>query len=86
MLQGVVKIFHDPKHTVTASLRESCKILTKGYCKEFLSGCLTEHPVHDPVYFNSVLNLCEIILAEVSLGPSELLLRGERQGIYIYIF
>ena len=36
-----------PKY-ITGSLREPCKILIKGFNKEFLPGSLTdlEHPVH----------------------------------------
>ena len=37
---------------ITGSLRESCKILIKGFNKEFLQGSLTEHPVHHLVYFS----------------------------------
>ena len=49
-----MKIFYDPKHIlyIAGSLRESCKILTKEFNKEFLPGFLTEHPVHHLVCFS----------------------------------
>ena len=49
-----MKIFYDLKHIlyITEFLRESCKILTKGFNKEFRPGCLTEHPVHHLVCFS----------------------------------
>ena len=50
-----MKIFYDPKHIlcIAGPLRESCKILAKGFNKEFLLGCLTEHPVHHLVHFSA---------------------------------
>ena len=51
---GSCEDFHDSKHIlyITGSLRESCKILTKGFNKEFLPGTLTEHPVCHLVHFS----------------------------------
>ena len=56
ILYDHVKIFYDPKHImyITGSLRESCKILTNGFNKEFLLGCVTENPVHHHVCFDLV--------------------------------
>ena len=42
---GSCEDFYDPKHIlcIAGSSREACKIVTKGFNKEFLPGCLTEH-------------------------------------------
>ena len=81
-----MKIFYDPKHIlyITGSLRESCEILTKRINKEFLPGCLTEHPVHHLVCFSVGICVrsyrgCWIhanFLAEITLGCCDLLLIG----------
>ena len=48
-----------PKY-ITGSLRESCKILVKGFNKKFLPGSLTEHPVHHLEIFLGCSGLLEI--------------------------
>ena len=63
----------------TGSLRESCKILIKGYNKECLLGCMIEHLVHDPVCFSAEICVrCHtgcyvhaVFLAEIYLGYSD---------------
>ena len=93
-----MKIYYDPKHImyITGSLREFCKILTKGFNKEFLRipGCLTEHPVHRPVCFG--VGICVRsytggwihtgLLAEIFLACYDLLLNGREtvRNIYLY--
>ena len=82
-----MKIFYDPKYIlyITESLREPCKILTKGFNKEFLPGCLTEHPVHHLVHcFVGIFVRCytgcwvdAVFLAEIFLGCCGLLLNGK---------
>ena len=87
-----MKIFYDPiKHImyITGSLRESCKIPTKGFNKRFLPGYLIEHPVRHPVCFSvgicvSSYTGCWIHAAEISLGCCDLLLNGRELGTYIY--
>ena len=93
-----MKIFYNLKHIlyIAGSLRESCKILTKGFNKEFLPGCLTEHPVHYLVHFSAGISVRSytgcwihaVFLAEIFLCCCGLLLNGrERQlGTYIYMF
>ena len=93
-----MKIFYDPKHIlyIAGSLREFCKILTKRFSKEFLPGCLMEHPVHHLVCFSVGISVrsytgCWIhalFLAEIFLGCYDLLLNGREtvRNIYIYIY
>ena len=92
-----MKIFYDHKHImyITGSSRESYKILTKGFNKGFLSGCLqlTEHPVHHLVCFS--VGICvssytgcwshAVLLAEIFLGCCDLLLNGTETVRNIYI-
>ena len=77
---------------ITGSLRESCIILTKGFNKEFLPACLTEHPVHYLVHFSVGISVKSyagcwihaVFLAEI-LGCCDLLLNGREKVRNIYI-
>ena len=83
---GSCEDFYDPKCIlyIAGSLRESCKILTEGFNKEFLPGCLTEHPVHHLVRFSVEISVRSytgcwinaIFLAEIFSGCYNLLLNG----------
>ena len=39
-----------PKYITGSLKRESCKVLIKGFNKEFLPGSLAEHPIHHLVH------------------------------------
>ena len=79
-----MKNFYDPKHIlyIAGSLGESCKVQTKGLNKEFLPGCLTEHPVHHFVHFTVGVSVRSytgclihaVFLAEIFSGCYDLLL------------
>ena len=77
-----LKIFYDSMHPkyITGSLkRESCKVLIKGFNKEFLPGSLAEHPIHHLVHsdiLHRMLGIHAVLLAEIFLGFSGLLLNG----------
>ena len=74
-----------PKY-ITGSLRESCKILIKGFNKEFLPGSLTEHPVHHLEHLS--VGMCVTSYSQDSGDPcclAEILL-GCCGLVHIYIY
>ena len=83
-----MKIFYDPEHIlyIAGYLREFYKILTKGFSREFLPGCLTEHCVHHLVRFSVGISVrcCTecwvhvVFLAEIFSGCYDLLLNGRK--------
>ena len=53
-----------------SSKRESCKVLIKGFNKEFLPGSLAEHPIHHLVHsdiLHRMLGIHAVLLAEIFL-------------------
>ena len=68
-----------PKYIIVSLKRESCKVLIKGFNKEFLPGSLAEHPIHHLVHsdiLHMMLGIHAVLLAEIVLGFCGLLLNG----------
>ena len=68
-----------PKYIIGSLKRESCKVLIKGFNKEFLPGSPAEHPIHHLVHsdiLHRMLGIHAVLLAEIFLGFCGLLLNG----------
>ena len=67
------------KYIVGSLKRESCKVLIKGFNKEFLPLSLAEDPIYHLVHFDishRMLGSHAVLLAEIFLGFCGLLLDG----------
>ena len=66
-----------PKYITGSLKRESCKILIKGFNKEFLPGSLAEHRIYHIVHsdiLRRIMGIHAVLLAEIFLGCRGLLL------------